>query len=55
MKKQRMTIDPNLGFLSNLGRIDIDRVDATTEEEIARQKADDEAEAMLDAANMHGV
>ena len=50
MKKQRMTIDPSLGFLSNLGRIDIDRVDATTEEEIARQKAADEAEAMLDAA-----
>jgi len=50
MKKQRMTIDPSLGPLSNLGRIDTARVDATTEEEIARQKTADEAEAMLDAA-----
>ena len=50
MKKQQMTLDLSLGFLSNLGGIDIDRVDDTTEEEIARQKVADEAEAMLDAA-----
>jgi putative transcriptional regulator len=50
MKKHRMTIDPSIGSLSSLGRIDRDRVDATTEEEIARQKAADDKEAMQDAA-----
>ena len=45
-----MTIDPSFGSLSNIGRIDTDRIDATTEEKIARQKSADEAEAMLDAA-----
>ena len=50
MKKHRMTIDPRIVSLSSLGRIDRDRVDATTEEEIARQKAADDKEAMQDAA-----
>lgn len=50
MKKHRMTIDPSIVSLASRGRIDPDRVDATTEEEIARQKADDDKEAMLDAA-----
>jgi putative transcriptional regulator len=50
MKKHRMTIDPRLMPLASIGRIDPDRVDATTEEEIARQKAADDKEAMQDAA-----
>ena len=50
MKKHRMTIDPGIVSLASRGRIDPDRVNATTEEEIAQQKADDDKEAMLDAA-----
>ncbi|MDY0222033.1 MAG: helix-turn-helix domain-containing protein [Desulfobacterium sp.] len=50
MKIQRMTINPNTASHLALGRIDTDRVDATTEEEIAHQKAVDKAEAMQDAA-----
>ena len=47
MKTVRMTI--NSGSLVS-GRIDPTRVDATTEEDIAAQQAEDEAEAMRDAA-----
>ncbi|MCF8076865.1 MAG: helix-turn-helix domain-containing protein [Desulfotignum sp.] len=50
MKKHRMKVDPRLVVLASIGRIDPDLVDETTEEEIARQKAADEKEAMLDAA-----
>jgi len=50
MKIQRMTIDPSIAYSLALGRIDTDRVDATTEEEIAHQKAADKAEAIQDAA-----
>ncbi len=50
MKKHPVTIDPHGMSLASSGRIDPDRVDATTEEEIARQKAADEKEAMQDAA-----
>jgi putative transcriptional regulator len=50
MKKHRMTFDPSIVSLAPLGRIDPNRVDATTEEEIARQKIADDKEAMLDAA-----
>ena len=50
MKKHRVTINPRLESQAPLGRIDPDRVDATTEEEIARQKAADDKEAMQDAA-----
>jgi putative transcriptional regulator len=50
MKKHRMKVDPSLVSLASIGRIDPDLVDETTEEEIARQKAADEKEAMLDAA-----
>jgi putative transcriptional regulator len=50
MKKHHMTIDPRLVSLTSLGRMDPDRVDATTEEEIARQKSADDKEAMQDAA-----
>ena len=50
MKKQCMTIDSRIASMSPIGRIDPDRVDATTEEEIALQKAVDDKEAMQDAA-----
>ena len=50
MKIQHVTIDPDNRSLSNLGRIDPDRVDATTEEDINLQIAADEAEALQDAA-----
>jgi putative transcriptional regulator len=45
-----MTIDPRLMSLASIGRIDPDRVDATTEEEIAQQKKADDRVAMQDAA-----
>jgi len=45
-----MTIDPHLVSLTPVGRIDPDRVDTTTEIEIARQKAADDKGAMQDAA-----
>jgi hypothetical protein len=50
MKTVRMKIDVlnPTGKLS--GRIDPRRVDATTEADIARHKAADDADAMLDAA-----
>jgi putative transcriptional regulator len=50
MKTHRTTIDPSLVSLASIGRIDPDRVDATTEEEVARQKTADDKEAMQDAA-----
>lgn len=50
MKTVRMTIDPKVPASRVGGRIDTARVDATTEKDIARHKAADEAEAMLDAA-----
>lgn len=50
MKTVRVTIDPAIPALLELGRIDTARVDATTDEEIATQQAADEAQALLDAA-----
>jgi len=50
MKIVQMTIDPEDHTFPNRGRIDTDRVDATTEQDIARQKAADEAAAVQDAA-----
>ena len=50
MKIVRMTIDPEAHDDPARGRIDTDRVDATTEKEIAQQKAADEAAAVRDAA-----
>ena len=50
MKIQHVTIDPDNPSLSHFGRIDPDRVDATTEEEINQQIAADEVEALQDAA-----
>lgn len=50
MKTTRMRIDPALPASVTLGRIDLARVDATTEKEITAQIAADEAGAMQDAA-----
>jgi len=50
MKTVRMTIDVQNPKAKPVGRIDAARVDATTEADVARHKAADDAEAMLDAA-----
>lgn len=50
MKTVRMKIDLANFDPEKKGLIDISRVDATTEEEIQAQMAEDEHEAMLDAA-----
>jgi putative transcriptional regulator len=50
MKTVRMTIDVQNPIAKPVGRIDAPRVDAATEADIAKQKAADDAEAMLDAA-----
>ena len=50
MSTQRVTVDPNTMSLADLGRIDPDRVDATTDDDISRQIAADEAEGMQETA-----
>jgi len=50
MKTVRMTIDPEAPASLTRGRIDTARVDATTDQDIARHKAADEAAAIQDAA-----
>mgnify|MGYP001413442499 CR=1 FL=1 len=50
MKTVRARIDPAVPASLASGRIDRARVDATTEADLARQAAADEAEAMQDAA-----
>jgi putative transcriptional regulator len=50
MKTVRMTIDSKVPKTLAKARIDEKRVDATTEQDIARHQAEDEAEAMQDAA-----
>jgi len=45
-----MTIDPEAPASLTRGRIDTARVDATTDQDIARHKAADEAAAIQDAA-----
>ena len=50
MKTIRMRIDPAQSASVTLGRLDMARVDSTTEKEIAAQIASDEAGAMQDAA-----
>lgn len=50
MKTVRVTIDPADRASLPKGRIDKTRVDTTTETDIARQAASDEAQAMQDAA-----
>lgn len=50
MKTVRMKIDPADASSLAAGRVDPARVDATTEDDIARHAAADEAEAVQDAA-----
>jgi len=50
MKIVRMTIDPEDHTFPARGRIDTERVDTMTEQDIARQKAADEVAAAQDAA-----
>lgn len=50
MKTVRVKIDPAQPSSLPKGRIDKARVDATSEADIARQAAQDEAQAMQDAA-----
>lgn len=50
MKTVRMTIDPAVPVTLASGRIDPARVDATTQADLAKQAASDEAEALQDAA-----
>jgi putative transcriptional regulator len=50
MKTARVKIDSADSASLALGRIDRARVDATTESDIVRQRADDESQAMQDAA-----
>lgn len=50
MTTTRMTIDPRSCVSIETGRIDERRVDATTEEDIARHQAQDDAAAARDAA-----
>ncbi|NYT58708.1 helix-turn-helix domain-containing protein [Alcaligenaceae bacterium] len=50
MKKTRITLNPADPVSMNLGRVDLARVDATTEADVSRQAAADEAEAVLDTA-----
>jgi len=50
MKTVRMTIDVTNPDQKPAGRIDTKRVDATTDADIAKHIAEDEANALLDAA-----
>ena len=50
MKTVRMTIDVTGPAAQPVGRIDATRVDATTEEDLMRHQAQDDADAMMDAA-----
>ena len=50
MKTVRMKIDPAVLTSLPLGRIDAARVEATTEEDLAAQKAADESQTTQDAA-----
>ena len=50
MKTVRMTIDVQNPIAKPVGRIDAAQVDATNEGDIAKHKAADDAEAVLDAA-----
>lgn len=50
MKMHRVKIDPNIVSSLPPGRIDPNRVDSTTEQDIKRHQEADDAQAMLDAA-----
>jgi putative transcriptional regulator len=52
MKTVRVTLDPAAPTSLALGRIDPARVDATTEADLARHAAADEAEARQEAAKL---
>lgn len=49
MKTVRMKIDVQGPNVTPIGRIDVKRVDATTEADIANHQAEDDANAMLDS------
>jgi putative transcriptional regulator len=49
MKTVKLRIDSG-SLASVTGRVDWDRVDATTQADLTRQQAEDDAQAMLDAA-----
>ena len=53
MKTLRIKINPSQSNPEKQGLIDTERVDATTEEEIQTQIAEDDREAMLDAGRYH--
>jgi putative transcriptional regulator len=50
MKTVRMKIDVQKPDAKPVGRMDVKRVDATTESDISKHQAEDDADAMLDAA-----
>ena len=50
MKTVRMKIDIQSPNAKPVGRIDVTRVDATTEADMAKHQAEDDDSAMLDAA-----
>ena len=50
MKTVRVKIDPSHSALMLVGRVDMARVDATTEADIAQHIAEDEAQSVRDAA-----
>jgi putative transcriptional regulator len=50
MKTVRMKIDVQSSNAKPIGRIDVKRVDASTEADIAKHLAEDDANAMLDSA-----
>lgn len=50
MKTVRMKIDIHNPNAKPVGRIDVTRVDSTTEVEIAQHKAEDDANALMDSA-----
>ena len=50
MKMQRVKIDPTMPSTLPEGRVDKRRLDATTDEDIARQQLVDDAESRQDAA-----
>lgn len=50
MKTVRMKVDVQGPNVTPIGRIDVKRVDATTEAGIANHQAEDDAKAMLNSA-----
>ncbi|WP_045218603.1 helix-turn-helix domain-containing protein [Desulfonatronum thioautotrophicum] len=50
MKTVRVTIDPNCPETLPLGRVDMHRLDSTTEAEVMEQQQEDEQEALREAA-----